>query len=284
MKTFLEISIPILTFLMMVIVGLDLHVADLTALRQRKRLVAAAALVPTIVHPLTTLLLTDWLGLAQETAAGIAIIAACPGGALSNVYTVLARGNVALSVVMTALACLMGLVTTPSILLVISASAGASAVRPPVVPLLSQLLLLLVLPVAVGFLLRRRSGSESIAVTRTLRRAGMCAVVATIIIIFLASDSPGQTNVWHILASSATLTAAWFMLGYAVAWGLAADARDRMTMGFQFAVRAVGIAIAIAVGQLGRIEFAYVAACFLLVQLPLLLAGSWVIGRCARGE
>ena len=78
-------------------------------------------------------LLVRSLRLQPAIAQGVLLVAACPSGAMANVYTYLARGNVALSVTLTAVSCLAAVLTTPLALAVLQAQGGsqqASRCRP----------------------------------------------------------------------------------------------------------------------------------------------------------
>ena len=79
----------------------------------------------------------------------------------------------------------------------------------------------------------------------------------------------------------ALLTVLAFGAGWATGWASGAGAMDRFTVGMDFVVRNVGIATAIAVTILGRVEFAVFATVYFLAQVPILLAAVLVF-RCMR--
>src|SRR5215472_10133964 len=90
-------------------------------------------------------------------ARGVLLVAACPSGAMANVYTYLARANVALSVTLTAVSCLVAVLGTPLALAVLQAQDGESnGFSLPFGVLAGQLFLLLVLPILAGMAIRRR--------------------------------------------------------------------------------------------------------------------------------
>ncbi len=66
-----------------------------------------------VLLPAATCLVTWWLAIDPALALGMILVAACPGGAFSNVMTWLARGSVAVSVSMTAVSSLAAIVMTP---------------------------------------------------------------------------------------------------------------------------------------------------------------------------
>jgi hypothetical protein len=79
--------------------------------------------------------------------------------------------------------------------------------------------------------------------------------------------------------AAALLSVLAFGAGWATGWASGAGATDRFTAGVVFAVRNVGIATAIAVTTLGRVEFAVFATAYFLAQVPVLLAAALVF-RC----
>jgi ACR3 family arsenite efflux pump ArsB len=84
-----------------------------------------------------------------------------------------------------------------------------------------------------------------------------------------------------IAAAAAVLTALPFGAVWATGWASGAGATDRFTVGMVFVVRNVGIATAIAVTALGRVEFAVCATAYFLTQVPILLAAVLVF-LCLR--
>jgi bile acid:Na+ symporter, BASS family len=91
-----------------------------------------------------------------ECPGGVMLVTACPGGAMANDYTYLARANVALTVTLTAVSCLAAVLTTPPALAVLQAQVGESiGFSVPQGVLARQLFLLLVLPVLTSMGIRR---------------------------------------------------------------------------------------------------------------------------------
>lgn len=90
-------------------VALDLRVADFLGVARAARAVVAALVPQFLLRPVATWALTLVLDLPPDTGAALILVAACPGGALSNVVTQLGRGNTALSVSISAVASLLPL-------------------------------------------------------------------------------------------------------------------------------------------------------------------------------
>src|SRR6516165_1848706 len=105
----------------MVVVGMVLTTADFRRVARQPQTVVTAAAGQFVLLPAIGWLLVRSLRLQPAIAQGVLLVAACPGGAMANVYTYLARGNVALSVTLMAVSCLAAALATPLVLAVLQA-------------------------------------------------------------------------------------------------------------------------------------------------------------------
>jgi bile acid:Na+ symporter, BASS family len=99
--------------LMMFGVSLQLRTEDFIRLVRAPRAPAAGLLAQFLLLPLVTCLATWALSVPAEFALGMMLVASCPGGTFSNVMTWMGRGNVAVSVTMTAISSLAAVIMTP---------------------------------------------------------------------------------------------------------------------------------------------------------------------------
>ena len=94
-------------------VALELRIEDFKRVAQTPKAVICG-LIPQFLHlPVATWLVTLWLDLPPNIEAAMILVAACPGGSLSNVVTHMGRGNTALSVSISAVASIIALFATP---------------------------------------------------------------------------------------------------------------------------------------------------------------------------
>ena len=126
--------------------GTTLSVRDFARVLVRPKAVFIGMLLQFTVMPLAGWLLTQVLALPSEVAAGVILIGSCPGGVASNVITYLARGDVALSVTMTACSTLFAPLMTP---LMMGLLAG-EFIEVPVMKLLWSIIAIVVLPTVAG--------------------------------------------------------------------------------------------------------------------------------------
>ena len=108
-----DAAIPIVTFLMMVAVGHGLTTTDLRRSATDLRAVITATVSQLILLPLIATVIILVFEPAPTVIAGLVLVAACPGGTISNFYTCLAHANAALSLTLTAVSCLLSFITLP---------------------------------------------------------------------------------------------------------------------------------------------------------------------------
>lgn len=136
----------------MVGMGATLTPKDFRELLLEPKAVASGTLIQLLVVPLVALAFISIFGLAGGVAVGFALIAAVPGGSTSNIFTHFAKGNIALSVAITAITTLACLFTTPLILeLLINRYMPAGFVMPRV-QIMQEIALTLLLPLGLGML------------------------------------------------------------------------------------------------------------------------------------
>lgn len=149
------IVLPILTLLMFDL-GLSLEFKDFLMVVKRPRAMFAGMLGQLVLLPALAYLLVRALGLDPLIAIGVMLIACCPGGSSSNVFSKLAGGDVALSVSLTAVSSVVTLITMPLIMQWVAGVFGKAVdITLPVGNLLIQNLVTMLLPILIGILIRR---------------------------------------------------------------------------------------------------------------------------------
>ena len=147
------IVLPILTLLMFCL-GLTLEAKDFLLVIKRGKAVLGG-LVGQLLMPAIALAVAKVMHLDPIFTIGLVLIACCPGGSSSNIFSMLAKGDVALSVSLTALSSIITLFTLPLIMQFVTASVGQQVgVQLPVKNLLMQNLVTMLLPIVIGIIIR----------------------------------------------------------------------------------------------------------------------------------
>src|SRR5258707_8765798 len=143
-------------------VSLDLRTEDFRYVARHPLAVGIGLLAQFVLLPGATWLVTMVLDLPPATEAAMMLVAACPGGALSNVITAFGRGNLALSLSISAASSLLALVLTPlNFTLMISANpetaAWARSISVSPAELVLSLVLILPIPISAAMLATRKA-------------------------------------------------------------------------------------------------------------------------------
>lgn len=267
----LEALVPIVAFLLMTAVGLDVTRSDLRRIAAGWPAVALATVGQSVLLPAAALLIIRALD-SERHAEYVLLVAACPGGGMSNVYVYLARANTALSVTLTAVSCLLAVITLPVIIAVYGVVLGRELpFALPVPTLLGQLLIMAVIPVTLGATIRVRWPALEARYGGILR-AISAAGVATIVVIGMSQGS-GQFDAAMLRASlaGAALVPAGMVFGWVVGSAMRVDRSDRFTLLVEFAVRNLAIALVIEVTLLHHTGFVPFGALLLLGQAAVLM-------------
>jgi BASS family bile acid:Na+ symporter len=270
-----DLAIQIAVFLIMAIVGLDLTRADFGRLVERPALVVVATVAQWLLLPMVAWAVAWALPLPSHIVAGMVLLAACPAGAISNYYSLIARADIALSVTLTSISAAASVVALPLI-----SAAGfillldeAERVRAPILPMTIQLIVNLLIPVLGGMWLRARYPEFVSRHRLAARRLGDVALVATVAILLLGLGRSVLNDLGATIAAAVVFTIGAAGAGLIVGLALRADRRQRQTLAIEFACRNTAITILIGVVVLDLPELAVFGLVVFLTQMPIMLGG-----------
>jgi BASS family bile acid:Na+ symporter len=281
-----EPLIPITLLLLMASMGMELVLADFKRVLEMPRAAIVGLCGQMILLPLAGLALAQWPGFSPAVSIGIVIIAACPGGAASNIFSYLARANIALSVTLTTLSCTLCFITIPLwINLGVSLFGESLGLKGtggefPVVQAGIQLFVVTLLPVAIGMGIRARWPAFSNRVRVPLRRsmAGMMAIAMLGIV-----GSEWETIEANFPSSAgAAIVLVVGMLGaaYALARLSGLPERDAFTISIEVGLQNGALATLVVVTLLGKPELLVFPGTYAVVSFgPVLLWTLWMRRR-----
>lgn len=240
------IVLPILTLLMFDL-GLSLEGKDFLLVFRRPRAILAGMLGQLILLPLLALGVTWVLNLPPVFTIGVMLIACCPGGSSSNVFSKLANGDVALSVSMTAVSSVVTLVTMPLIMSWVSASYGRAVdIHLPVGNLLVQNLLTMLLPIIAGILVRRFRAKTAAAISKVLSKLAFPLLMLLAGIFFVGNREVIIANFARlgVLVTAMLMAAVLLAALLCVVFGLHRTERRTIVIevGMQNAAQAIAVA------------------------------------------
>ena len=244
------IVLPILTLLMFDL-GLTLKPKDFKLIAQRPKpvivgLVGQIILLPLIAWAIIHLPFAN--NLSPLFIIGIMLVACSPGGSSSNVFSMLAKGDVALSVTLTACSSIITLFTLPLIMAWVMKSVQFSdvSIHLPIGKLLMQNLVLMVVPIAIGFIVNIFKEQAAAKIHNVLKRIAMPALVLLVTIFFIQHKQTIIAEFASLGLSMTALILATTGCGALLAWLLKLTTKERRTLvieiGMQNAAQAITIA------------------------------------------
>jgi BASS family bile acid:Na+ symporter len=275
----LEPLIPYLLGVVMLGMGLTLRPADFARVVQRPQEAAVILVAQWLAMPLIAWGLIRGLSLPPGLAAGVVLVGAAPGGTASNVITALARGDVALSVTVTAVATLLAPVIMPAWVLLIL----GESIQVGYLALFRSIALIVLLPVVVGTGLRvmlDRWGWTGDRDPACYTPALSALVIAVIVAVVVALNRDGIVGAALPVAAAVVLhNGLGLLAGLGAAWLLRLPAAQRRTAAFEVGMQNSGLAVALAVAHFGP-EAALAGALFSVWHN---ITGSALVSYLRRG-
>ena len=178
---------PILIVLMFLL-GTDLNKKSFTDVARNPRAVLIGMIGQIIILPVIAFALAWALKLPPVYFMGIVLVACCPGGSSSNVFSMLAKGDVALSVTLTAVSSILTLFTIPVIMefvaRFVSEQSGVE-VNLPFGKLIVQNIVLIFVPLIIGILFRHWLPEAAAKVNKVLSKLAFPALMTLAAVFFL---------------------------------------------------------------------------------------------------
>ena len=276
--------VPVCVVIMMFGVGLNLTLASLGGILANPRSLLVATVLQIVLLPALAIFLIAVFTPAPVVALALVALAASSGGALSNVFTRLVGGNLALSVVMTTVTTLLLSATVPAVLAAALASgalAQGGTARLDPLQVGFDLMRLALLPIGLGLLIVHVFPRVAGGLRRAADALGVAAFVTVLISTTIVSlPALRQT------ASGPLLYAVLFSLG-SLALGVAVSRilppGDRSACFMEFGLRNLPVALFLAGSGAPSVELVALLFCYFLANTAVLL-GLALLARSRPGR
>jgi BASS family bile acid:Na+ symporter len=231
--------------------GMTLSIDDFKRVAKSPFHIAVGLFVQLIIAPLLAYIIAIILQLNSFEAVGLVVLAACPGGAVSNFFSYLAKADTALSITLTALSSLVTVFTIPFIVnfgLDYFANEGVN-VHLPVMETILRISLLTAFPLLLGMLLKRIapvycSKNESVF---TVPLILIILFGLTMMISFISYQSPQVESIVSICFSVLLLNTVLLACGYCSGGLFKIKRKQKVTIGIESGIQNVVLAVTIAI-------------------------------------
>ncbi len=229
-------------------VALGITIDDFKRLLKKPKILLVGIFSQFILLPAVTFLAILIIKPHPSFALGMMMIAACPGGNISNFFSKMAKGNAALSVSLTAFATLVCLAMTPFNLqfwggLYEPTNAILKTVELDPFELFKLVLLILGIPLILGMLVNHYYTTTAKKIEKVLKPFSMIVFLALIIIAFYGNIDIFLEYIYLVAALVIFHNIGAFILGYYTAKGFGLEKRDVKTISMETGIQNGGLGL-----------------------------------------
>lgn len=269
-------------------VALDLSVADFREVARKPRAVVVGLTAQFLLLPAATFLLTRIIDPMPSIALGMILVAACPGGNISNIITHLAGGNTALSIGMTAVSTAAAVVMTPlNITFWGSLDPGTAAIIQQVnldpLQLFLTIVTILGVPLVAGMTLAARRPKLAERIRRPMKVLSIVFFGAVVLMALINNWGAFLEFVGVVMGVVALHNAVALALGYGAGRALGLASRDARAISIEVGIQNAALALTLIFTFFGGLGgMALVAAWWGIWHIVAGLTLAWAWSRIDR--
>lgn len=275
-----QVLLPLVLAMIMFGMGLSLTKDDFLRLWKIPRTVITGLLGQLILMPMIAFGVAVFFELSAPLAIGLMILAACPGGTMSNVVSHLARANLALSVTLTAITTVVCVFSTPFIIQFAISHFGAETRTDfSLAGTTLGLIFITLMPVLIGFVFRHKYPNAAMRKELFFRKFSGLFIMVMIVAILIQERDILMSSFSQMFGASVTLNLLSIGAGLTLAKIFRLTERDGVTLGIEVGIQNASMAILIAVTFLEAPDYATAAGVY---GLTMYLGAALLILKAKR--
>ena len=279
-----NLFLPLALGILMLGLGLGLTTEDFRRIARYPRAVVTGLVLQILVLPWAAFALALVFNLPPALAVGLMLLAASPGGATANIYSHLARGDVALNITLTAINSVLALATLPLILnLSLEYFMGAGQYVPPPIRKVVEVAVIILFPVIIGMLIRSRAPGFAARMEKPLRLFAVLVLVLLIVLTFVQAWDSLLTWLAAVGLACLLFNLASMGIGYGAPLALKLPRKQAIAIAMEIGIHNGTLAIYIALNVMDNATMSIPAAVYsLLMFFTAAVFGWWISRKPAR--
>lgn len=252
-KVFLPLSLAVI----MLGMGMTLIITDFTRIIKYPRAILIGLTNQLIFLPIIGFLLAITFNLNPTMAVGLMILASCPGGPTSNLITQVCKGNIALSVTLTAIASIVSILTIPFILSYALEYFGSNTdvtIKLPIIDTILQIMVITVIPISIGMLIRKHKTNFAKRMEKPMRTASTIIFILVFIAVLAANAEKLIDGMKEAGFVTLALNIATMGLGYLSARLFKLNLKNTISVTIESGIQNGTLALVIATSILNNVE------------------------------
>lgn len=240
-----KILLGVSFFSLMIAIGASIDKQDLKAVWHDKKPVYWGLAMQHLLLPALAIMLASAYGLAPLIAETLVLIAACPGGSTSNLFTYLSKGNVSVSLFLSVITTLDSVLMTPLILLLAGTRfAGSQAAAIPLKNLVATLLISLI-PVLLGFVVRLKARDCAQKLEKFCSRLGYVCILTMVVLWYSQMKSIVMKQDMKVFFVTGFLSFLGILLAFVISRGVKLPTSIARTLSFEAGIQNAPLAFTI---------------------------------------
>jgi BASS family bile acid:Na+ symporter len=282
-QTVAQVMLPVVLGIVMLGMGLSLQIKDFKAVLRAPKAVMIGFLLQLLLLPILALFIIKVFALNQTAAAGLFLLALCPGGATSNLFSFIAKGNLALSVCLTSVVSMLSPFIIPIAFVGFihySGNADSQQFNLPLLPAMKQLAIVTLLPTVIGMCIRYFFDQWSQSVIPLIKKGSTIAMllVVTALVLTNLNIIPAMLSLQGVAVMTLCILA--LIIAYFIAGKLNVNETDRKTIAIEVGVQNAGTAMMIAFTIMHQPALAAIPLMYgLLMNIPAFVFVYWLLNK-----
>ncbi len=280
-----KVILPVSLFLIMFGIGISLKMSDFKSIFKAPKAIVVGVIAQLIFLPIIAFVLAIVFRLPSELAVGLIIIALAPGGATSNMFTYLYKGDVSLSVSLTLLVSLITPFTIPVLtaLSMLYFMESSTEFELPIIKTIVQLLVITVIPIALGMLALSRMPVIARKVESVLKWFSIFFLFLIIALIIMKNSA----NMLSFFAQAGLVTLVLnivvLILGYHLGNWTRLDKKQSVAIGFEVGIQNGTLALVVAGTLIGNATMMIPAVTYSIIMfLSGAVFGWWLNNKSSK--
>lgn len=265
---FTTVLLPLALAIVMLGMGLSLVPEDFKRITRYPKAVVIGTACQVVLLPLIGLLIALVVPMERALAVGLIVVAVCPGGPSSNLMTYLAKGDVALSVTLTALSSIITVFTIP-ILINLTLQhflEESAAITLPIGQTMLQILLITLLPTVIGMVIRYYFPDTARRLEKQMARLAIGLLALIIVLLLVREGSKLPRFLVQVGISVLLLNLLATLAGFFTAKLFRLPLSQQICIGIEVGIQNGTLALAITAGLLNNPDMAVPAAVYSLLM------------------
>ncbi len=281
-----KVILPVSLFCIMFGIGISLRPIDFKKILTSPKVVAIGICAQMLLLPLIAFVVAKALKLPPEIAVGLIIIALAPGGATSNMFTYLSKGDVSLSITLTAIVSLIAPFSIPVLvgLSMVYFLGSNTTFNLPIIETIIQLLVITVIPVVLGMFVLSRWEILAKKIEPIIKWLSILFLILIIVLIVLKNYANMPSYFSQAGLATLLLNFTALILGYLLAKLAKLLHSQAITIGFEVGIQNGTLALVVAGTLIGNEVMMIPAVTYSLIMFFSGALFGWWMNKRAHFE